>query len=117
METISDPKQVKARKAHVCNWCGCTIHVGETYNTATYKYDEVYTWKSHLKCMDLVSALSMEGDEGISAETFYEYITEEFSSIWRELDEELYESKDFVIPDFKEQVAFVYEKRCGGKKN
>ncbi|MDX5583640.1 MAG: hypothetical protein QNK20_01730 [Aureibaculum sp.] len=67
--------------------------------------------------MELVNALNMDGDEGISGEIFYEYITEEFSNIWRELDEELYESKDFVIPDFKEQVAFVYEKRCGGKKN
>ena len=117
MQTISEPRQVKARKAHVCNWCGCTIPVGEKYNTATYKYDEVYIWKSHLKCMDLVNALNMEGDEGISGETFYEYITEEFRNIWRELDEELYESKDFMIPDFKEQVAFVYEKRCGGNKN
>lgn len=117
IETISEPKQVKARKTHICNWCGCSISVGEAYNTATYKYDNIYTWKSHLKCMELVNTLDMEGDEGVTGEDFHEYITEEFSNIWRELDNELYESDEFVIPEFKQQVAFVYEKRCGEKGN
>jgi len=115
IEIINDTKKVKARKAHVCNWCGCTIPVGEVYQTQTLKYDDIYVWKNHLKCSELVSALKMEGDEGVTGEDFYEYITEEFREIWRKLDNELYESKDFVIPSFKEQVEFVYSKRCGGK--
>lgn len=29
LEVINEIRNVKARKAHVCNWCGCTIPVGE----------------------------------------------------------------------------------------
>ena len=112
LEVINSRRKVKARKAHVCNWCGCTIHVGEEYHTETLKCDDIYVWKSHIKCGELVRELDMEGDEGISLEDFYEYITDEFDTIWRKLDEELYESKDFVIPDFKGQVEFVHSKRC-----
>jgi hypothetical protein len=86
--------------------------VGEMYHTQTLKYDDIYVWKNHLKCAELVSKLNMEGDEGVTSEDYYEYITEEFRQIWIKLDSELYESKDFVIPSFKEQVDFVYSKRC-----
>ena len=54
----------------------------------------------------------MEGEEGVTMEDFYEYITEEFRRIWIDLDPDLFDSKDFVIPAFKEQVEFVYSKKC-----
>lgn len=112
MEIINSTKEVKARKAHVCDWCGCTIPVDEKYHTQTLKGDYIYVWKNHIKCGELVRELNMDGDEGISGEDFYEYITDEFDNIWRKLDEEFYESKDFVIPEFKDQVSFVHGKRC-----
>jgi hypothetical protein len=112
IEFIKPTKNVKARKAHVCNYCGCAIATGETYQTQTLKYDNIYVWKNHLKCAELVSELNIQGDEGVTSEDFYEHITEEFRQIWIKLDEEFFESKDFVIPSFKEQVEFVYSKRC-----
>ncbi len=113
LETINETKVVTARKAHVCNYCGCIIPVGEKYLTGVFKYDNmIYAWKNHGKCAELVSALNMEGEEGVTCEDFYEYITEEFRIIWNKLDPDLFDSKDFVIPSFKEQVEFVYNKRC-----
>ncbi len=114
MEIINDPRRVKARKKHKCDWCGYAIPAGMVYSTATYKHDYIYTWKSHIKCIELVDKLNMQSDEGVTEECFYECVTEEFRQIWIELDNNLYESKDFVIPDLEEQIDFVHEKRCSG---
>lgn len=111
METISSPKEVRAKKEHVCNWCGGKIQPGEMYNTATYKYDSIYTWKSHTKCIELVTALEMEGDEGVSSDDFYDYIWE----AWRDsIDDDVYESKGFTEPDFKDKIEYVYQAKCAG---
>lgn len=112
METINYPNVVKARKDHICDWCGMVIPKGDKYSYAVYKYDDIYSWKSHLKCMKLVKQLKMEGDEGITESIFQEYITEEFKEIWIKKDKEYYESKKFVIPSFKEQIEFVYNECC-----
>lgn len=109
IETLKGPKQTKARKAHVCNFCGCTIPVGEIYNLSTHVFNgELYDWKSHQKCSELVSMLNMEGDEGVTLADFYEYITNAFARIWNEMDPEMAESKDFVTPEFSKQSDFVY---------
>jgi len=113
IETINYPSIVKARKSHICNWCGCEISKGEEYNSAVFKFDgEIYSWKNHLKCGELVNKLNMKGDYGVTDNDFHEYIEEEFKEIWRELDKEYYKSEKFVMPSFKEQVKFVYENRC-----
>jgi hypothetical protein len=113
IDTINYPKITKAIKHHVCNWCGCKIQKEEKYNNAVYKYDgNIYSWKSHIKCMELVVKLKMEGYYGITKNDFNEYITEEFRQIWIELDIDYYESNKFIIPSFEEQVKFVYENRC-----
>lgn len=52
IEILSDKHEVKARKEHRCDECGGIIAKGETYSTATYKYDDVYTWKQHLRCSE-----------------------------------------------------------------
>ena len=115
VEIITATKRVKARKDHICSWCGCDIYTGETYITSVLKYDgTIYAWKNHIKCGELVSKLNMEGDEGVTGDDFYEYITEEYDQIWREDDNDYYESKDYRKPSFKEQVEFVYKKRCDG---
>lgn len=108
IETLKGPKKTKARKAHVCSFCGCIIPVGEIYNLATYKFDEIYDWKSHQKCSELVSMLNMEGDEGVTLADFYEYIIDAFDKIWYELDPDLFCSDKFVIPEFSKQRDFVY---------
>lgn len=112
METINYPETVKARKDHMCDWCGQVINKGEKYQYAVYKYDDIYSWKNHLRCMELALTLKMEGYEGITEDIFQEYITEEFKEIWIKIDVKHYESKDFVIPSFKDQLEFVYKHRC-----
>lgn len=116
LEVINEMRNVKAIKAHVCNLCGCTILVGEIYQTQTLKYDDIYTFKNHIKCMEVAHKLKMfdECDEGVTCADFYEYVTDEFRDIWRKLDNEIYESKDFKIPEFKQQLEFVYKQMCGG---
>ena len=106
METLRYGK-VKARKAHVCSFCGCTIPVGETYWRSAHKANgELYDWKSHEQCAELVDMLNMEGDEGVTGEDFYEYITDAFEWIWDDIDPGI--DPDFEIPEFSKQVDFVY---------
>lgn len=110
LQEISPTKPVKAKKRHVCNYCGCHIEAGETYNRTVLKYDDVYTWKSHPRCDKIANKLNMFDDcddEGIGADYFQTFIQETFIDIWREKDIEYYESKSFVYPKFKEQLDFV----------
>ena len=110
IEIINATKVVTARKTHVCNYCGCIIPVGDKYLAGVFKYDGmIYSWKNHGRCAELVSALNMEGEEGITSEDFYEYITEEFRIIQNKLDPD---EKGYEIPSFKDQVEFVYNQKC-----
>lgn len=70
-----------ARKEHVCDFCNGIIPKGEKYKYATNRYEEMlYTWKSHLSCLELINVLEMEGcGEGITSEEFVEYINDAFS--------------------------------------
>ena len=55
------PKEINrrnpiARKQHKCNFCGGIIEKGEKYDNATLEFDgTVYTWKSHLHCLNIAS--------------------------------------------------------------
>lgn len=53
--TLGD-KIVMARKHHECMHCGGIIAPKTEYRKATYKYDDVYTWRTHLDCEDLYEA-------------------------------------------------------------
>lgn len=46
-------------------------------------------------------------DEGVTSDFFIETIKDEYSNIMSNTQNELYESKDFVIPNFKDQLQFV----------
>jgi hypothetical protein len=76
METIKDAQEVTARKEHICNFCGMPIKVGETYQTATYKADNLYIWKNHISCQKLAYKLNMFDycDDGVTEEDFREAI-------------------------------------------
>jgi len=78
------------------------------------------TWaKIHAAKLKRLASMNDESPDVIDncgeGTPFYKYITEEFSEIWMKLDAELYESKEFVIPEFKDQVEFVYNHRCKKK--
>ena len=50
----------------------------------------------------------MEGDEGVTMADFCNYITDAFCFICDEIDPEMRGRKDFVIPEFRTQVDFIY---------
>lgn len=88
-----------ARKDHICEWCGLKIPTGEKYTSTSCVEDEIYKWRSHTSCDDLVHKLKMidVGDaDGISSGEFQENILEEYR--------DLVDKKD---ASFKAQLEFV----------
>lgn len=101
---------MKAKKFHVCDFCGQRIELGEKYSNQFNRQSEgVYTWKSHIRCNEIASKLKMfdEADEGVTADDFYEHIKNEFMEVMSEDHNEIYESKSYKIPPFVEQLNFV----------
>jgi len=78
METISYPKEVKAIKDHVCDFCCDKIKKDEKYNISTHTQDgSIYSWKTHLHCDAIASRLEMYKDldgEGLTGDMFHETI-------------------------------------------
>lgn len=111
-EIIFPTKDFKANKDHKCNYCNGIIPKGSVYQKSTLKYDgDIYTWKNHCECSDIAMKLHMfdDADEGVTSDMFYEKVNDEYMRIMQETQTELYESKDFVYPKFKEQLSFVIE--------
>lgn len=109
METLSTKIHV-AKKDHRCNYCGQKIISGVKYQSSSHVYDgDFYVWKAHLDCQEIATALNMYDwcDEGLDADSFREFIDVDFYKIMSETQNELYESKDYKIPDFPERLAFV----------
>ena len=75
MPDILQEKERKARKPHVCDYCGKTIEKGEAYEWAKLKYDgTIYEWKNHKKCGFIASELwsYIDPDNGMTEEDFQE---------------------------------------------
>ena len=106
METISFTTP-KARKEHTCDWCNEKIKVGEIYTRAFCKEDDVYVWKNHIHCEKIAQELKMFDNGSVSESDVVETIQEEYQRIMSENNNEIYESKDFKYPNFKEQLDFV----------
>ena len=71
--------EVRARKQHVCDYCGNVIEKGEVYSRSTHKGDAgFYEWKCHLKCRDISSEIwdIVDPDEGMTHEDFCEKLRE-----------------------------------------
>lgn len=117
VKEIGNRRKIVARKSHICNWCGCAIDVGETYQAQTLVDEgEIYRWKNHIKCDELVTELDMEGDDGITAADFYEYISDAYKELLRKTNAESFTHNNFVIPSFKDQVDAVYNEYIINKK-
>lgn len=84
METISNPKETKARKNHNCNFCSYKIPKGDTYIKSTHVHDgTLYDWKTHKYCSDIANRLNMYDycDEGVTQDDFMGAIHEEYLDI------------------------------------
>ena len=79
VELISS-RRSKAKKEHICNYCGELITVGEVYNNDFCKYaGETYTFKSHQKCREVADELYDfidPSDYGITEDDFWEGCTQ-----------------------------------------
>lgn len=73
IEIISE-KDRKARKPHICDYCGGTIEAGEVYNHCVIKGDDIYTWDAHIVCKSVASDLwdYIDPWEGMTADDFQE---------------------------------------------
>jgi hypothetical protein len=109
MDIITALKIVTARKQHNCNYCGGIIQVKERYNYSVLKYDDIYSWKSHSRCDEIVSKLRMHDncDEGVTMDDFYEIIKDEFHK--------LQTTEDYEVPDFQGQLNFVCDQLLNSK--
>lgn len=78
IEIINNTELVKARKEHTCSFCHGIIAKGSEYERTVCKQDgDIYTWKAHLHCQELIKICKTEAcDEGITDEDFYEGIRE-----------------------------------------
>lgn len=110
METLKYPTKTKARKQHKCSYCNGVIDKNEIYNISSHKYDgTVYTWKSHIDCDLIAGKLNWFEycDEGLTMDDFIESAKNEWCKIMSVHFNDEYESKDFKIPSFKEQLDFI----------
>jgi hypothetical protein len=79
MPDLLQSKKRKARKIHICDYCGENINVGETYNWSKLVCDgDLYEWKSHEKCLSVASFLwnMVDPDDGMTGEVFCEVCLE-----------------------------------------
>jgi hypothetical protein len=103
IEIINGIKKVKARKDHYCNYCGGLIKNGSIYETAILKYDDIYSWRNHLECGELVKVLKMKYyDEGLTSSIFQEYVIEEYKAL---------HCYDIKLPSFQEILKTVIDKK------
>ena len=78
MEIIS-MKVVKARKAHVCEYCLHSIQKGEVYNHDIFKDSSIYTFNSHVNCRLLAEKLNwFDGLDGLTSDGFEDSVDEYF---------------------------------------
>jgi hypothetical protein len=84
METLSYPKETKARKKHSCDFCGDKIIVGEKYIKSTHVFDgQIYDWKTHKYCYELANKLKMydDCDEGVTQDIFFQSVNDKHDDI------------------------------------
>lgn len=101
-----------ARKEHKCMYCGGAIKKGEKYERGTYLNDGyIYDWIAHISCTDLASELNMwdNVDGGLSEDDFREFINDKYAEIMSDNYNDIWESEEFIMPDFLDKVEFLKE--------
>lgn len=65
----------KARKNHMCNFCGGIISCGDSYNYQNNVVDgQVYVWKSHTTCQEIADSFYKYSDDCLTEEDFIENV-------------------------------------------
>jgi len=104
-------KAPKAKKDHVCDWCGFIIKSGSKYQSQTNIYDgDLYVWKNHMECLAIAQKLNMfdDCDEGVTGADFCEYIDTQYHDLIITHQLEICESKDYRYPPFIDRLKYVF---------
>jgi len=116
METLSYPKETKAKKEHLCGFCNEIIYKGEIYLKSTHTYDrEIYDWKSHKHCSNIADKLNMyeDCDEGLTQDSFMEAIHNEHDNLLIKLfpQKDIMKYRDVIQQlrsvNFKSKLGYV----------
>lgn len=85
MDTLKEPKRVKARKRHQCSYCNKIIEIREDHSVATYKGDYVFDWRSCDRCKPYVQEAfdnnNYDWSDGMGNQDFIDYMWEEHRDI------------------------------------
>lgn len=77
MDIISNELR-RARKPHVCNWCGGSIAKGDTYrDQVNADGGSLWTWKNHVACGHFAAEYCEDyyGD-GVSKDSFLDAVSD-----------------------------------------
>lgn len=115
IQTLSNPKEVKAVKQHVCDLCGQRIVKDEKYMKSTHAYDgRVYDFKTHKYCSKLANRMDMykECDEGLTMYIFMENVSEKhYDILCNQLPSDKKNFGDILTQlryvDFRQKLWFV----------
>lgn len=89
LNTLKQPKRIKARKSHSCDFCDKTIFVGEEHTISTYAMDgSVYDWRECDRCKVYVKEAfnnkDYSWDDGMNNQQFHDYMWSEHYEIAKE---------------------------------
>jgi len=107
---VLETKTPKAKKRHKCDFCGEYIEVGEVYENQTNIGDgELYHWKSHISCQQLVNELDMfkdcDSNYGVTSDDFDEFVCQEYYNIMKKEIGNLVSTDGSIT--FKNKLKFV----------
>jgi len=114
MITLQEPKLTKAKKHHVCDFCGQQIHEGQKYYDSVHICDGVYHWRSHVHCHELSHWLKMydghKMDEGLTGDVFRENIKDTYLDIMDKRNPEAFKvfSDELNNVLFRHKLGVVY---------
>lgn len=84
MKTLSNAKEVKAKKEHRCNFCNYVITTDTKYMKSTHIHaDQVYDWKTHKHCAELATKMDMYEycDDGLTMDDFMAAVSDKHGDI------------------------------------
>lgn len=108
METLLNPKEIKAVKEHYCNE---KILVGSNYLKSTHKHDgRIYDFKTHNYCAKLAEIFNMYEDceDGVTQDDFMETIENKHDDILIAM---------LPQDDLQKYSDIIQQLRKDGKKN
>jgi len=111
MEILKD-KLVKARKSHICFFCGQKISKGEIYNYHVNTSDGLVVIKLHKDCKEISIKLDMYDhcDEGLTPDLFWDSIGEAYREMIGYSLGEYTEADEISLEEQLKEVCDYYQK-------